>query len=179
MKPWNKVVSQARYMSMYRNLFAYLYGANGEKPRSINEATLLVNKLWEMYPEHFEHSVTLAGFSKDELINHIVGKRLYDCSSAVCALTQDETNDFLDLKVVNDYNSTSLSNLLYDVTTPALGCAGSVLWKDGHVAIDTGSGICVDFGNEFVDCRAYPIITGNFKKSGKVKWVDYKGALNV
>ena len=30
-----------------------------------------------------------------------------------------------------------------------------------------------DFGNEFLDCRLYPLTDGNFAESGELKYVDY------
>lgn len=179
MKPWYEVVKQARYIYINRDKFAYLYGANGERPNTREEAEMLVSTLWNMYPTHFNKSVIGAGHTKEELINHIIGKKCFDCSAFICAVTEDEEHNFTDIVVQRDYNSTSLRNLFNKTTPLSQGVAGSVLWKNGHVALDTGNGIAIDFANEFIDVRAYHLTDMNFTVSGQLPWVDYTGSLNV
>lgn len=156
-----------------RDHFAYLYGANGERPQNYAEAKALVDRLWSAYPSHFQSAVIGAGHTKDELIGHIIGRQCFDCSSFICAITQSQ---YPNLRVTSDYNSTGLINSCKVITTPAAGTAGSVLWRSGHVAYDVQFGMCVDFGNEFLDCRLYRIPDGRFVKSGQLPWVDYTGA---
>ena len=172
-KAWSRVCKDALLVYAHRDNYAYLYGANGEKPANVTEATKLVNSLWNMYPSHFQQTVINAGHTKKELIYHIVGRQCFDCSSFICAVTQ---SDYPNLKVARDYNSSGLIGQCKIITTPAKGYAGSVLWKNGHVAIDVGYGICVDFGYEFADCRQYATPEGNFQKSGQLPWVDYTGS---
>ena len=173
MKKYSMACRNALQVYADRNSFAYLYGANGEKPANYTESKALVDRLWGMYPMHFQPAVVGTGHTREELIRHIVGKQCFDCSSFLCAITQSQ---YPDLRVTRDYNSSGLINQCKVVTTPAAGTAGSVLWKIGHVAVDVQFGMCVDFGNEFLDCRLYRIPEGRFSKSGQLPWVDYSGA---
>ena len=178
-KTWAHCVRDARLIFLNRDKFAYLLYANGEHPKTYAEAKKLVDQFWSYDPYHFENSVIKTGHTREDLINHIIGKICYDCSGFVCAVTQSE-GDIFDLKVVKDYNSTMMNNGVFqNVTTPADGVWGGVLWKTGHVALDVGNGLAIDFGNEFLDCREYRLSEGNFKKSGQLPWVDYTHAINL
>ena len=180
MKKWYHVVRDARLIYLNRDRFAYLYGANGERPSTYGAAKALVDALWSAYPDHFEQWVIGQGKTRNQLIYHIIGKICYDCSSFVCAVTQSEA-DIYDLKVKTDYSSTSLHKLATDKTTPAAGLWGNVLWKQGHVAIDVGNGLAIDFGAEFADCREYRLSdpeSTKFTDSGSLPWVDYTNGIN-
>ena len=179
-KKWYHVVRDARLIFLNRDKFAYLYGANGEKPETYEEAAKLVNAMWGAYPSHFKSSVTSKGHTKEELIQHIVGKRCYDCSSFVCAVTQCEGN-YDELVVKTDYNTAMLRDKFSKVTTTAEGNWGAIVWKSGHVGVDVGNGLVVDFGNEFYDCREYRMSdpdSTKFTLSGELPWVDYAKAIN-
>lgn len=181
MKKWNHVMRDARLTYLHRDEFAYLYGANGEKPMSYAEAKYLVDELWGMYPTHFEEYVINRGYTKKQLIYHIIGKKCFDCSAFVCAVTQYE-GDFRDMVVLKDYSSFSLRQQMNNETTPLDGTWGNVLWKSGHVGIDVANGFVVDFGAEFADCRMYRIQdeeAPKFEVSGQLPWVDYTGASNL
>lgn len=181
-KTWAHCVRDARLIYLHRDKFAYLYGANGEKPTTYAEAKALVDSLWAAYPSHFQQYVISAGKTKNQLIYHIIGKICYDCSSFVCAVTQSEGSIY-NLKVQKDYNSTMLKQAFSKQTSLAEGYWGSVLWKQGHVGMDVGNGLAIDFAAEFVDCREYRFIDADsptkFACSGQVPWVDYSGAINV
>lgn len=180
MKKWYHVVRDARLIYLNRDRFAYLYGANGECPKTRAAAKKLVDGLWATYPTHFEAYVTQKGKTRDQLIDHIVGKICYDCSSFVCAVTQSE-GDIYALKIKTDYNSTTLHSLATDRTTPAKGLWGGMLWKQGHVAIDVGNGLAIDFGAEFADVREYRMsdpASTQFVDSGRLPWVDYRDGIN-
>ena len=166
MKRWNIMNQHALRIYANRNHYAYLYGANGEVG-----SDALVDRLWAAYPSHFKSSVTDKGYTKQQLKDHVRGKICLDCSAFICYVSQ--VDDFGKLRVVNDYNSTGLRNCFAVKRTPVGGTAGSVLWKQGHVALDIGYGMCIDFGNEFLDCRLYPLTDGNFAESGELKYVDY------
>lgn len=180
MKKWYHVVRDARLIYLHRDDFAYLYGSNGERPKNRAEAEKLVNGLWSAYPEHFETWVIGQGYTKEDLIRHVTGRICFDCSAFVCAVTQSEGSIY-DLTVKNDMSSYGLHNVATNKTTVADGLWGNLLWKQGHVAIDVGNGLAIDFGAEFADCREYRLIdpgSTKFTDSGRLPWVDYKNGIN-
>lgn len=180
MKTWAHCVRDARLIYLHRDRFAYLYGANGECPQTYAEAKALVDSLWNVYPDHFQKYVINAGKTKNQLIYHIIGKICYDCSSFICAVTQSE-GDIYHLKVVSDKNSTMLHSSCTIHTSLQAGLWGSLLWKNGHVGLDVGNGLAIDFAAEFVDCREYRFIDPNtptwFADSSPMPWVDYTGSI--
>ena len=181
MKTWAHCVRDARLIYINRDRFAYLFGANGECPKTFAEAQALVNELWSMYPDHFQKYVIDKGHTKTELIWHIVGKICLDCSAFICYVTQCEASDIYHLKVVTDMNSATLHNSCTIHTSLQAGLWGSLLWKNGHVALDVGNGLAIDFAAEFVDCREYRFIDPDtstwFADSSPMPWVDYKGSI--
>lgn len=168
MKRWNICCQNALKIYANRDKYAYLYGANGEVGSDD-----LVDRLWNLYAGHFATSVIAKGYTKQQLKDHVRGKICLDCSSFICLDTQNDTTDITKLGVTTDYNSDGLRTLFAVTRTPKEGTAGSVLWKRGHVALDVGYGMCVDFGNEFLDCRLYPLADGNFTESGELSYIDY------
>lgn len=166
---WDFVRTNAVRLYSNRDGFAYLYGGNGEYIRTKDEAKAIVEKMWAAYPSHFQAAVIKTGHTKDELIEHIVGKRVMDCSALVCYVSQG--TDWGKLSVKYDLNSSGLISVCHDITTPKLGVCGGLLWKQGHVGIDVGGGVFVEAANEFVDIRLRNI-TG-FTKSGRLPWVNY------
>ena len=180
MKTWAHCVRDARLIYLHRDRFAYLFGANGECPQTYAEARALVESLWAAYPEHFQKYVIEAGRTKNQLIYHVIGKICYDCSSFICAVTQSE-GDIYHLRVQRDLNSTMLRQSFTKATTLAAGLWGQILWKQGHVGLDVGNGLAIDFAAEFVDCREYRFVDPDsptkFTDSGKVGWVDYTGSI--
>ena len=168
MKKWNICCQNALMIYANREKYAYLYGANGEVG-----SDALVDKLWNLYNGHFAMSVIAKGYTKQQLKDHVRGKICLDCSSFGCLVTQNDTTDITKLGVTNDYNSTMLHDMCKVRRTPKEGTAGSILWKQGHVALDVGYGLCVDFGNEFLDCRLYQLADGKFTDSGELPYVDY------
>lgn len=168
---WYCVLNNAQRVFLNRDGFAYLYGGNGEYIRTKDEATAIVNKMWGLYASHFQASVIKTGHSKDELIEHIVGKRVLDCSALVCYVSQ--ATDWTKLKVTYDLNSSGLITASHDITTPKDGIVGGVLWKSGHVGIDVGGDGFVEAANEFVDIRMRKISEAGFTKSGRLPWVAY------
>lgn len=179
-KTWAHCVRDARLIYLNRDRFAYLYGANGECPKTLAEARQLVDSLWAAYPEHFQRYVIETGHTRNQLYYHVIGKICYDCSSFVCAVTQSE-GDIFHLRVVQDLNSSMLRNSFTVTTTLAAGLWGQILWKNGHVGLDVGNGLAIDFAAEFVDCREYRFVDPDsptkFDVSGRVSWVDYTGSI--
>ena len=171
MKTWSHVRKDALQIYSHKENYAYLYCANGEIG-----TTALVNSLWNTYYDHFKKYVLDTGHTKEDLIKHVVGKKCYDCSSFICTITQSE---YPNLSISQDMNSTSLKKHFAVTRTPVEGTASSILWKKGHVALDLGSGMAMDFACEFVDMRLYPIADGNFTLDGELDYIDYTGTSNL
>ena len=159
-KQWNHMRRDALIMYASKDKYAYLYGANGE-----TGSADLVNRLWAQYPDHFKQYVTDKGYTKQQLINHVSGKLCFDCSAFICYISN----------APYDMNSTSLKDNFAVSRSPVSGTSGSVLWKSGHVALDIGSGMCIDFACEFVDMRLYQLSQGDFRISGELNFIDYTG----
>lgn len=173
MKRWNICCQNALVIYANRHRYAYLYGANGEIG-----SDALVDRLWNTYyGAHFKEVVEGRGYTKQQLKDHVRGKICLDCSSFLCMITQNDTTDITKLGVTRDYNSDGLRGLFQKgtVRTPREGTAGSMLWKKGHVAIDVGYGVCVEFASEFTDCRMRQIAGSDFVESGELNYVDYTG----
>lgn len=182
-KTWAHCVRDARLIYLNRDRFAYLYGANGECPKTYAEAKALVTSLWNTYPSHFKATCTDKGYTQNQLIYHVIGKICLDCSSFICYVTQTEASDIYHLKVTNDMNSTMLHNSCPKHTSLAQGNWGSLLWRNGHVALDVGNGLQISFDNEWLDCREYRFVDADspskFTDSSEMPWVDYSGAINL
>lgn len=168
---WDFVRTNAIRLYANRDGFAYLYGGNGEYIKTKDEAAAIVARMWSAYPSHFQAAVIKTGHSRDELIEHITGKRVMDCSALVCYVSQGTAWGKLAVKY--DLNSSGLITVSHDITTPARGVCGGVLWKSGHVGIDVSGGCFVEAANEFIDIRLRPISGAGFTKSGRLPWVDY------
>ena len=168
MKRWNYMIKHALRMFMEKEKFAYLYGANGEVG---NDA--LVDAMWDAYPYHFQEFVADKGYTKEQLKDHVRGKICLDCSSFICYISQNE--NYEELRVVRDYNSAMLKDAFAVTRSPAAGTAGSVLYKPGHVALDIGYGVLVEFAAEFVDMRMRELEGAGFQVSGELPFVDYTG----
>lgn len=165
-KLWSHVIRDALRMYANKDKYAYLYGANGEMG-----SRDLVERLWAAYPEHYKQTVTNQGKTKEDLIRHVTGRYCYDCSAFICAVTQ--TSTYPHHTVTADYASGGLRGKMNPFRSTKESTAGSCLWKNGHVALDIGHGMCIDFANEFIDMRLYDISTGNFAGGGELPWVDY------
>lgn len=168
---WDYVRTNAVRLYTNRDQFAYLYGGNGEYIKTKDEARAIVDRMWAAYPSHFKKTVTATGHTKEQLIEHIVGKRVMDCSALVCYVSQG--TDWGKLSVKYDLNSSGLISVSHDVATPAKGVCGNVLWKSGHVGVDVGGGCFVEANSEFIDIRIMPISGSGFTKSGRLPWVNY------
>lgn len=168
---WDYVRTNAVRVFGDREHWCYLYGGNGELLATKGAAEAFVRKMWNAYPSHFRSTVTATGHTIEQLIDHVTGCRVADCSGAVCLLTQgvDPNNP----TVKYDMTSGSLLSVCHDVTTPKAGVCGGMLWKTGHVGLDVGGGYEVEFSNEFVDVQLLKISSTKFTKSGRLPWVNY------
>lgn len=183
MKTWYHFVRDVRNVYINKDKFAYLYGANGEILENYDQAYRMCQTLWELYPSHFEKYVTQQGYSFENLVDHVKGKKVYDCSSLVLACSQCEGN-IMDFYVQRDYSSAGIRDLLTDITTVSDGLWGNVLWKPGHVGIDVGNGLIVDCACEFVDIREFfwydeDGMKTAFTDSGRLPWIDYSGGISL
>lgn len=168
---WDYVRTNAVKVFGDRAHWRYVYGGNGELLATRDQAAEFVRKKWNSYPAHFKKTVTDAGHTIDELIDHVVGCRVADCSGFVCLVTQGI--DMGNPRTPYDMTSGALYSVCHDITTPRLGVCGGMLWKTGHVGVDVGGGYEVSLENEFVDVCLLKISDTKFVKSGRLPWVDY------
>lgn len=168
---WDYVRTNAVRVYGDRERWRYVYGGNGEFLATRGAAEAFVRRMWNAYPAHFKATVTGTGHTVDELIDHVTGCRVADCSGLVCLLTQGI--DPNDPRTPYDMASGSLISVCHDITTPRTGVCGGMLWRIGHVGLDVGGGYEVEASNEFVDLRLLRISSTKFTKSGRLPWVDY------
>lgn len=168
---WDYVRTLAVRLYTNRDQFAYLYGGNGEYIKDEAAARAIVDRMWAAYPSHFQSSVIKTGHTKEQLIQHIIGKRVLDCSALVCYVSQGTA--WGNLSVKHDLNSSGLISVCHDITTPSKGVCGGLLWRKGHVSIDVGGGCFVEAANEFVDIRMRNLSGAGFTKAGRLPWVNY------
>lgn len=154
---YSLVVRKALVMFSEKDKYRYMYGSDGEIMTDER-----VDQLWNRYPEHYNK----IGCTRDALKAHVRGKRCYDCSSFINYVTEAD----------KDYYSATLWSHCSKKTTPRDGVAGSLLYKPGHVALDIGYGLCLEFVNEFKDFQLNYITGRGFSGSGELDWVSYIGA---
>lgn len=168
---WDYVRTNAVRVYGDREHWRYIYGGNGELLATRSAAENFVRRMWAQYPAHFKQTVTDTGHTIEQLIDHVTGCRVADCSGLVCLLTQGINPNAP--KTPYDMASGSLYSVCTDITTPRKGVCGGMLWRSGHVGIDVGGGFEVEASNEFVDLRLLKISDTKFSKSGRLPWVDY------
>lgn len=168
---WDYVRTNAVRVYGDREHWRYIYGGNGELLANRDKAAEFVRKKWAAYPAHFKKTVTDTGHTIDELIDHVTGCRVADCSGFVCLITQGIDPNHP--RVPYDMTSGALYSVCHDITTPRRGVCGGMLWRSGHVGIDVSGGYEVEASNEFVDFRLLKITSTSFTKSGRLPWVDY------
>lgn len=154
---YSLVLRKALIMFSDRDKYCYMYGANGEVMTDAR-----VDQLWNTYPQHYNK----IGCTREALKDHVRGKRCFDCSSFINYVTGAD----------KDYYSATLWANCSKKTTPREGVAGSLLYKPGHVGLDIGYGLCLEFVNEFKDFQLNYITGRGFTGSGELKWVEYAGA---
>lgn len=154
---YSLVIRKALMMFNDRDQYRYVYGANGEvmTDRRLDE-------LWDRYSYHFD----ALGCTRQALKDHVRGKKCFDCSSFINYVTEAD----------KDYYSASLWASCEKRTTPRAGVAGSLLYKPGHVGLDIGYGLCLEFVGEFKDMQMNYITGRGFDGSGELSWVSYAGA---
>lgn len=154
---YSLVIRKALLMFNDRDRYAYMYGSDGEV-MSDNR----VDYLWDKYPAHYNS----LGCTRQTLKDHVRGKKCFDCSSFINYVTEAD----------KDYYSATLWQHCTVKTTPRAGVAGSLLYKPGHVALDIGYGLCLEFVNEFKDFQMNYITGRGFEGSGELEWVSYIGS---
>lgn len=141
----------------------YLYGANFEKADDA-----LVDRLVQTYPVHYKTVLEQKGKTLQQLKDHVRGRFAADCSGFICAITEAPV----------DMSSAGLWKRTLVRTTPVEGPEASLLYKEGHVGLDIGTGYLVEMTAEFEDLRVTKIRSRDFTGSGRLPWIDYNGATN-
>lgn len=169
-KSWFQVVKDAIEMYRNRDLYAYFYGAKGQK---LTKATM--DALWSAEPGHFKkYSAT----EKDQIYRNSLNKIGYDCSGFVCKITGE-----------SGYSQSIYAKRTKE-TSMADGPAGSFLYTTWggagrHIGIDAGLGFCIDMAYESTDAnvaanrhsvRLSRIIDTAWEHSFQTAAVNYNGA---
>lgn len=154
---YSLVIRKALQMFSDKDKYAYMYGSDGEVMTDAR-----VDYLWNRYSAHYE----ALGCTRQQLKDHVRGKKCFDCSSFINYVTS----------AGKDYYSATLWECCRVRTTPRDGVAGSLLYKPGHVALDVGYGLCLEFVNEFKDFQLNLILGRGFTGSGELPWVIYSGS---
>lgn len=162
MKSWRNVVKEAEWMHVHKDAYAYFYGAKGQV---LTDAVM--ESLWNAEPDYFKRYTAA---QKKKIFNYSRGKVGFDCSGFIAKITG-----------CNAYSG-AIWEKCREKTTPALGPAGSILWKPGHVALDVGLGFGIEMGAELFSVEMFRISehVPKFEASGKLKtFIDYEGATNL
>lgn len=172
MKTWSEVVRDALVMASAQLHaaeagellpYCYIYGGNGDV---LTEKK--IKSLVKTYKSHFDKLFKDTGKTVQDLIDHCKDKRGLDCSEFLWRVTGGPY----------DMNSTTLFNQCKLTVEPKAGVTASILWKPGHVGLDLGSGMVMEFVGEFRDIQINRIKDRDFIRSGQLPWVDYRGASN-
>lgn len=154
---YSLAIRKALIMYSDRDKYRYMFGADGEIMTDER-----VDYLWDRYSYHYD----ALGCTRQALKEYVRGKRCFDCSSFINYVTGAD----------KDYYSATLWAHCSHKTTPRAGVAGSLLYKPGHVALDIGYGLCLEFVNEFKDFQLNYITGRGFDGSGQLEWLEYAGA---
>lgn len=155
---------QLRYYAQTGRPYAtYLWGGDGQRADDD-----LVYRLYKTYPWHFDQVLKQKGKTLQQLMDHVRGTFVFDCSGLACVMSESPY----------DMASGSLWNNCIKKTNPVDGPKASLLWKEGHVGLDMGTGYVLEMVGEFDDLRLSRIRSRDFTKSGQLPWIDYTGAGN-
>lgn len=145
--------------------YAYLYGGDGRKATAA-----YVRSLVKQYGSaHYDALFARTGKTVDDLIAHVKGKNVFDCSQVILKVSEHDT----------DMTSTGLINQCKVKMDPKNGLAGSLLWKPGHVGLDIGGGRVFDMPEEFQDLRITRMQEVQWQTSGQLPWINYAGSSNM
>lgn len=156
---FNEVIKKALSILATKENYAYFYGAKGIKLTDANMDYLIKTE-----PNHF------ARYSAEDLQrikDYSRNKIGYDCSGFITAITGTVGN------------STTQWSKCVKNASPALGFAGSILWKPGHIGIDIGYGKFLHFPSEGHTCEMGTIAEFPWEASGEMTNINYWGASNV
>lgn len=163
-RPAHEIAKQALYMYIHRDNYAYLYGTDGQ-----TGTDELVDKMVRRHAKHFEK------FSHEDiqrLKDYVRGKTCYDCSGFVHTLFG--SRDLNSFGIISDCDV--LYNLPEQVTESP---EATVLYKPGHIGVDTGHGTFVHIAAEFQTFRFERIREYDWTLAGEWnKFCDYTDAYN-
>lgn len=154
---WDAAIKKALYMYWKRDQYAYFYGAKGE---TLTESAM--DYFIRTYPDHFKRYT--AAQLKD-IKAWSAGKIGYDCSGftgACIGSWKNSTGQFADCVEVSD-------NL-------AMGPAGSLLWRPGHISLDIGYGYFLHMPTEGRTIELSKISAYGWEKTGKSILINYEGS---
>lgn len=167
---WDKLVKNAYDIFANRDKYTYNLECCGELAES--------DRAKALYEYYYEYGKTHPGFNNGnvptkpyaEWLKENKGKRCFDCSGFV-----DYCLGYTTHKYASGYFPKSKIN-----ESMAAGVAGSLLWKSGHIGIDCGYGVFLDFPKYNESCRLSTHRTrpDYWTQSFECSDVDYTGADN-
>lgn len=174
---WNKVIQSAIKLYTRRGGATYCLGCSGQTVGGVGNNTIRSNFLY--YYDHgykaqmgkglkgWNSSMTgeqaWALWSK-QWHNHMA----FDCSGLIDYCINGE-------QIGHKYSSYDFGAMPKNESLAA-GCAGSVLWKSGHVGLDIGYGALIEIGTWNDTIQLNLISERTFTSSHKIKGVDYTGS---
>ena len=162
MRTWDQVIKDALYYHLHKDDYAYFYGAKGEKlTDSVMDYLIAAEpEYWKRYDEATMKKIRK--YSKNK-----IG---FDCSGFIARVTG-----------CNAWSGSIWQRCTHKSTDMYSGPAASILWKEGHVALDIGYGYFLHFPSELHSCELGRISeTGDFfKGTGMLtSFINYEGATN-
>jgi len=172
---WNRIINRALFLYTHRDNITYNLGSAGE----VAGRDDIVERTWKYYyntPEwHEKIGSSIPGWntemSTDEAWSRWLdihrGQMCFDCSGLIDWCVGYEG--------IHKYSSWDFAGMKKNESVPA-GCAGSAVWKKGHVELDIGYGACIGIGSYGNTLTLTMLNARDFTSSHLIDGVDYEGA---
>lgn len=163
-QPAHEIAKNALRFYVHRNNYAYLYGTDGQVG-----SDELVDKMVRRHTKHFER---YSHTDIQALKEYVRGKICFDCSGFVHTLFgAPDRNAF---GIISECETT------YQIPEQVTQSPeATVLWKPGHIGVDTGHGTFVHISTEFDTFKFGIIREYDWVKAGEwSEYCDYTDAYN-
>lgn len=159
MRTWDEVIKKAYDIYLNRDKYAYWYGAKGQVLTDA-EMTRLISEEEEFFSRYSAAQIRA-------FMDYSRGKIGLDCSGFVAACTGVNTWSKGLIEACDNRNDD-----VYE------GVAGALLYLPGHVGIDVGFGMALDFPGQGRTCELTAHRHGlrKWTECGELRGIDYTGA---